>query len=406
MKIVYLTPSGQPGGAEIVLLDLMAGIRDAQPDWSLHLIVGGEGPLEQRARSLGFATTHLNLPRIVARLGDAGVGGPAGKQVRRLALAARLAASSPPVALYVRKLRRTLAALRPDLIHTNGFKMHVLGVWAKPPDVPVIWHIHDYVGKRPVMARLLRRYSDRCSSVIANSKSVAADFQFVCGGGVKIDTVHNGIDLDRFSPEGSLLDLDRLSGLEAAEPGTVRVGLIGTFSRWKGHAVFLKSLALLPEGLKIRGYIIGDAIYATDGSQHHAADLRAMAEHLGVADRVGFTGFVEDVPAAMRSLDIVVHASTEPEPFGLVIAEGMASGRAVIASATGGAAELIKDGVDALGHAPGDASELAARIEQLATDSGLRSGLGAAGRASVALHFERGRMAREVIPIYLEASLS
>ena len=54
----------------------------------------------------------------------------------------------------------------------------------------------------------------------------------------------------------------------------------------------------------------------------------------------------------MRALDIVVHASTEPEPFGLTIAEGMASGRAVIVSAAGGAAEIVQDGVDALTCAP------------------------------------------------------
>ena len=59
---------------------------------------------------------------------------------------------------------------------------------------------------------------------------------------------------------------------------------------------------------------------------------------------VGFTGHVADVPAALRSLDIVVHASTAPEPFGMVIAEGMASRRAVVAARGGGAAELFEDG--------------------------------------------------------------
>jgi glycosyltransferase involved in cell wall biosynthesis len=400
MNLIYLTPSGQLGGAESVLLDLMTSMRQAQPDWRLHLILGSNGPLVSRAENLGVTTLVLNFPRAVARLGDAGVGGPAGKQVGRLALAGRMARSTPAVALYVKKMRAALAALRPDLIHTNGFKMHILAAWSAPQGVPVIWHIHDYVSKRPVMARLLRRYSNRCAGAIANSQSVAADLKSVCDGRLKVQTIHNGIDLERFTPEGVRLDLDRLAGMDAPEAGTVRVGLIATFSRWKGHAVFLKSLALLPRRLKIRGYIIGDAIYATDGSQHNVTELRSLADSLGVADRVGFTGFVADIPAAMRTLDIVVHASTEPEPFGLVIAEAMACGRAVIASSAGGAAELISEGVDAFGHAPGDAAGLARRIEQLATDSQVRAGLGRAGRARADEQFERARMARELMIIY------
>ena len=90
----------------------------------------------------------------------------------------------------------------------------------------------------------------------------------------------------------------------------------------------------------------------------------------GLTEVVGFTGYVDDVPAALRSLDIVVHASTEPEPFGMVIAEGMAARRAVVAARAGGAAELFDDGVDAIGHTPGNAAELAERLEELVIDRG------------------------------------
>jgi len=60
--------------------------------------------------------------------------------------------------------------------------------------------------------------------------------------------------------------------------------------------------------------------------------------------QVGFTGFVGSPAAAMRTLDVVVHASTRPEPFGLVIAEAMAAARAVIASRRSGVAEFVRDG--------------------------------------------------------------
>ena len=71
----------------------------------------------------------------------------------------------------------------------------------------------------------------------------------------------------------------------------------------------------------------------------------------------------------MRALDVVVHASVEPEPFGRVVAEAMACGRAVVASDAGGVREIAKDGENALLHPCGDAAALAERIERLADPS-------------------------------------
>jgi peptidoglycan/LPS O-acetylase OafA/YrhL len=125
-----------------------------------------------------------------------------------------------------------------------------------------------------------------------------------------------------------------------------------------------------------------------------------LAQDLGISDRVGFTDFVAEPAAAMRALDIVVHASTGPEPFGLVIAEAMACGRAVIASAAGGAAEIIDAEVNALAHSPGDAARLAEQIASLASNVELRQRLGQAGRATVQERFNRERLAKELAPIY------
>ena len=102
----------------------------------------------------------------------------------------------------------------------------------------------------------------------------------------------------------------------------------------------------------------------------------------------------------MRALDIVVHASTRPEPFGLVIAEAMACGRAVITSGAGGAGELVKAGHDALTHTPGDSRSLAECIERLAINPGLRRTLGANARASACERFDSDRLARDVIAVY------
>jgi glycosyltransferase involved in cell wall biosynthesis len=150
----------------------------------------------------------------------------------------------------------------------------------------------------------------------------------------------------------------------------------------------------------LRGYVVGGAIYDTQKSQHTIEDLRTYARNLGLDGKIGFTGFVENVPAALRSLDIVVHASTEPEPFGLVIVEGMASGKAVISASAGGAAELVDDGLNALTHPPGDALTLAKRIDRLASDPELRSNLGQAARRWVESKFDRDDLASHLLPIY------
>lgn len=387
-----------------MLLDILASMRRAEPEWSLHLIAADEGPLVSRARALGVTTTVVPFPAALARMGDAGAGGPAGKQSSRFALLRKLISAAPATGYYVRNLRRILRALDADLLHTNGFKMHILGAWAKPNGVPLVWHIHDYPSARPMMSRLMRRYSRRCAIAITNSDSVAADVKDVCGTGLTILTVYNGVDVERFSPTGPKLDLDSLAGLAPAPPDTIRIGMLATLARWKGHENFLRALSTLPRDYPFRGYVMGDAIYSTNGSQHSLKELKSLADDIGLTDRVGFTGFLSDPAEALRSLDIVVHASTQPEPFGLVIAEAMASGRALIVSNSGGAAELIEDEIDALGHPPGDILRLGERLHTLVTDSQLRARLGAAGRATAERRFDRARLATELIPIYRAAT--
>ncbi len=402
MKILYLSACAQLGGAEKSLLDVFASMRAAKPDWPLHLIVSEDGPLVSRSIALGVPTTVVTLPSALARLGDSAVGGPAGHQQSRWSLLTRLVSAAPAIARYTRKLRQAIRELAPHVIHSNGFKMHLLGLRAKPARVPIIWHIHDYVSARPLMARLLRHYAKRARLAVANSSSVADDLTRVCGDRIAVQTIYNAVDLDNFSPVGPTLDLDALSGFASAAPETIRVGLLGTLARWKGHETFLRAMAQLPTDLLARGYIAGGALYQTNGSQHSLTELKELAAKLGVSERVGFTGFIDEPAAAMRSLDIVVHASTEPEPFGLVIVEGMACGRAVVASQGGGAAELISVGTNALGHAPGDAEALAKCITRLATDSDLRRRLGDAGRSTAEQRFDRARLATELAPLYEE----
>ena len=88
-----------------------------------------------------------------------------------------------------------------------------------------------------------------------------------------------------------------------------------------------------------------DALFGEDAYAH---GLVEQAERLGIAEQIEFRGFREDIWAELAELDILVHCSVVPEPFGQVVLEGMAAGIPVIAADAGGPAELITNGVD--GH--------------------------------------------------------
>ena len=389
MRIVYLNPCARWGGAETSLQQFLASLRKAEPSWELWLVLGEDGPFAGAARALGVRVMVEPIPGSLRRLGDSG-GGKAPWRMLGAALAS---------ATYARRLASRLAEIRPAIIHSNGFKMHVLGAWARPRGARLVWHIHDYVSSRPMMSRLLRFFGKACDLAVANSESVAADVGRVLGG-TPVMRIYNAVDTERFSPNGKKLDLDALSGLAPADPETVRVGLVATFARWKGHKVFLDALARLAPQLNVRAYVIGGPIYQTEGSQWTMEELRQEVDRLALTGRVGFTGFLEDTPAAMRSLDIVVHASTEPEPFGMVIIEAMACGRAVVASRAGGAGELLAGNERALSHEPGDAAGLAREISRLADDDNLRRRLAEAGRSAAERMFDSKRLAKELVAAY------
>lgn len=390
MRIAYLSVSDQLGGSEVILLEMIKGVRRLRPSWALQAILPGRGPLLDRLEAVGADCVVLPLPPSLARMGESGT--------RAVVLAAGLVPVALALPAYLHRLRKILAASRPALLHTNGLKAHIVGARAGEPS-KIVWHMHEYIGARRVTRALLAAHQRHVAAMIANSKSVAADLAAALRPSAPVHVVYNAVDLDAFAPDGPAEDLDRRAGLAPAPGGVVRVGLVSTFARWKGHDVFLRAMASIPANLPVRGYIVGGPLYDTAGSQHRLHELQALADRLRLSGRVGFTGFLAAAPA-MRALDVVVHASTRPEPFGMVIAEAMACGRAVITSGAGGAAELIDAGVDALTHAPGDAEDLSRCIGRLVDDAELRRQLGRRARAAACRRFDSERMAREVVAVY------
>ena len=394
--MAYLTTSAGLGGAETSLLTLLSALRRREPSWQLTVIAPADGPLLERARAVGVETAVLPFPAAIASQGEPRMA-PSGAARARVVM--RLLTALGALPGYLWRLRGELRARRPTVVHTMGIKAHIAAALALPADARLVWHLHEYISPRAATARLLRALAGRPAAIVANSDSVVQDASRVLPGR-PLRRIYNAVDLRAFTPEGPALDLAALSGLPP-DVGSVRIGLVATFGRWKGHEVFLRAIARLHGTMPVRAYVIGGSLYETEGSQRSLAELERMARDLGIAGCVGFTGYVADVPGTLRALDIVVHASTSPEPFGMVIAEAMAAGRAVVAVADGGSRELFEEGIDALGHRIGDTSDLADRLARLVQDGALRASLGAAARASAERRFPASRMAEEFRAVYL-----
>jgi glycosyltransferase involved in cell wall biosynthesis len=402
VRIVYLNPATGLGGAERCLLDMMAAVRETEPSTELHLIVSLDGPLIARAEKLGVRVTVLPMPNTLIGIGESMLNGPhRGRAIGELGR--RSVKASWAAWRYSTALSNTLKHLMPDVIHSNGIKFHMLTALARFPHAPVIWHIHDFLSLRPLMARALRWASGRAHGAIAVSRAVQRDAQAVLPH-LPVDLVYNVIDTDEYSPRPIPgIWLDHLGGLSEAKPGTLRIGLVATFARWKGHDVFLEAAAQLmgrrPHPAA-RFFIVGSPIYQTAGSQFSVAELRTLAADKGIDRHVGFVPFQQDPADVYRSLDVVVHASTQPEPFGRTIVEAMACAKPVVVSQAGGAPELFTHNYDAIGVPPNDPLALASALGNLMVDIGRQKSLATNARQTVVERFNRRRLGPQILAAY------
>lgn len=391
MRVLILNPVGAIGGGELSLIDVLTSLRRVRPDWEIRLIVGSPGPLAGAVRAIGVDVELLPFPAAVAALGDYGA--------TRLGAIRRLGLTLPRLIAYAWRLRHLTRAFAPDVLYSNGIKMHLLTA-LMPRRIARVWHVRDFMGARPLVRRLMRFPGVAPSHAVAISEAVRSDLEGVLGA-ERITVVPNAIDVARYCPNEldaavSAAVLDRLAGFGVDPACTpVRIGLVATFAHWKGHEVFLAAAAQLLQQRRadqLRFYVVGGPIYDSRDSQLDISSLKARAESLGITAQVGFTGHIENPLLAYRGLDIVVHASTRPEPFGRVIAEAMATGKAVVATDQAGAVEL--PGVrDVVGFYPmGNPEELARALRPLIEDRSLRQAIG--GRAATVAQtvFSRDRL--------------
>ncbi len=386
MKLLFINPVGFIGGAERVLLQNLAALRRLDPNLELILIVGSSGALIEAARSIGVSVICLPIPDSLSQLGDSHL---KGQPIALIKILFQLATAAVDLLGYLQQLQRKLIAIQPDLIHSNGIKTHGLIGLLGRLQCPIVWHVHDFYSARPLMAKVLRRMAPSIAGAIAPSQAVAIGAKSVISLR-SIEVIHPAVDSSYFS--------SRLFQTGAI----LQIGLVATFARWKGHDVFLQAAAQVKQvvGDAVRFCIVGDPIYQTAGSQVSLAELQAKVRELELEPIVEFLGFQSDMKTVYQSLDIVVHASTQPEPFGLVIAEAMACGKAVIVSQAGGAAELFTPDYDAIGVPPGDPTALAQALIELIRGGDRRLELGRNAQQTAIKRFSCDRLGADLITAY------
>jgi glycosyltransferase involved in cell wall biosynthesis len=370
LRVVYLDHCAQLSGGEIALLRLLPALEEVEQ----HVVLAEEGPLVSRLLQAGISVEVLPMAEAVRALPR--------DDVLRLT---RSTADVARAALYSARLARRLRALRPDIVHTNSLKAALYGsVAAKAVRVPLAWHVRDRIADDylpPHAVRLVRSMARRFpDAVVAVSDATLA-------------TLGDAPALRRATV---IRDPVPLSRRRRNGNGRFRVGMLGRIAPWKGQHVFLEAFArAFPDGGE-QAVIVGAPLF---GEQAYERRLHDLNDRLGLGGRVEFTGFRDDVWRELNRIDVLVHASVLPEPGGQVVQEGMAAGKAVVASASGGPAEMIEDGSSGLLYPAGDAEALAAALRRLASDSALRARLGETGRQK-AREFAPEAVAADLMGVY------
>ena len=258
-----------------------------------------------------------------------------------------------------------------DLLHVNSTPQTGQDDWlpaARLVGVPAVAtcaiNVSVDVGSR--MQRALMRSYARVFPVSAHVARQLVAFGFPAE---RVITIHPGIDLESFRTRvRTAPEITR--ALLAVEPDAVLVTLVGNFRRWKGHHVAIEALRLLsPEDRRAIRLVLAGATAARDTS--YERELRDTVVTAGLEAQVSFLGHRDDIPDLMAASDVVLHASIEPEPFGLVVVEGMALGRCVLASELGGPAEILQERAGAT-FSPERPAELAEILSTLIRDPSRR----------------------------------
>ncbi len=362
-RILFVDHTAVMGGAELSLLDLATAYADTS-----KVLLFQDGVLRERLEQAGVKVQVAPVSKTMLNLRTSG-------GLSSLVTIPELW----QIAGYIAREAKGY-----DLILANSQKAFVTAALASlRGSPPVLWHLRDILTAKHFsqVNRLVAIFlaNQFAAKVLVNSQATGKAF-VAAGGKAKLTrVVYNGFDSQKFD----LVNFDDVKKIreQLGIENTFLVGLFSRFSYWKGQHILLEAIKHSP---KVHVLLVGTALF---GEQEYVTELKTLAEIPELKGRVHWLGFRDDIPTLMKACDIIVHTSTEPEPFGRVIVEGQLAQKPVIASAAGGALELIKNGVNGYLFPPGDAIALGKLIEKLIKDPSLAKTLGQQGYVDAQQNF-------------------
>lgn len=363
-EVVFLSHTGADSGAEQSTVAALASWPESEP--RPVFLLGQSGAIQDRA-----AASRIDCE--VVALDSASVG------LKRSGAGLRRTVSGLlGLVRHAAKVRRVVDARSADVVVAISLKALIFGRLAVRRSRTVVWSLHDRVSPDyfprlvvPVLRYVLPRLVD---GVIVNSRSTLTTIR-PGRTPVLVSAPATELDPRTFNPPGR----------------EVRsVVMVGRLAAWKGQDVFLEAFASAFADSDAEAYVVGGALF---GEEDYESALRQQVGDLGIEDRVHLVGHVADPWAYLVDADVLVHASRIPEPFGLVVVQGLWARCAVVATTPGGPAEVITDGVDGLLVPCDDPGSLGRALSNLRNDAALRTRLAAAGHETA-----RGYGARVTTP--------
>lgn len=392
---VEASSGGVVGGSLTGLVHQMYGMG---PQWRSALVLCEPKAVETDLRARGVAIHHIHRWRVpkehalrrydayhaVRRMGSIRSGLHFGRLVLRTAM------EELPAALA---LVRIIRAERAAVVHLgNGLRANFDGVLAswltRTPCVVHVKGFEKYENRE-------RWSAPRVDALVCMTEAVK---QHCVRSGLRsavMPVIYDAVDVADFRPR-RLRDAMR-SELELA-PETCAVGIVAGIQEWKGQAVVIEAVARARAAAPGMICLIVGGVHRAGNS--YARQLQERVAALGLGEQVRFVGFRSDVPDVMHALDVVVHASIRPEPFGRVILEGMLLGRPVVAAAAGGVPEFVDHGRTGFLVPPGDSQALADALVMLAGDPELRRRVGTAAQADALQRFSLARHVEDMTALY------
>ena len=339
------------------------------------VVLAEDGPLRDDLEALGVEV-HVRPLAVMRRalMSPAGMG--------------RVAAAWAADAGGLGRMARTRGV---SLVHTNTSVTLGGAAAARIAGVPHVWHVREiYAGFErwwPAYRRLLAT-ADALPCV---SAATAAQF--------------DGAAPARVVPDGLAAFPERADRAAArAELGVAEdafaIALLGRLSPWKGQDVLIDALA--DARLREAGAVALIAGAPWRGEERRGRELRELAERLGVAGRVRFLGFRDDISTVLGAADVVAVPSTQPDPLPNAALEAGAAGCCVVAADHGGLPDIIRhDGTGVL-VPPGDVGALATALATLAADPDRRVALADAAARDIRERFAAEHLLRDMQALYDE----